>query len=123
MCPEDTLANLEREKTDESLRVEREKTDFAIGEKLSAVEETADALINLARARADALLQASRSKTDRQSATGAPSRTHARLRATAKERDAPASSLVYRPAKRPQQHFAAPDSLVRRFLGTPSSNL
>lgn len=56
---------LEREQTNESLRVEREKVDDALAEQITALEETADAVINKARERADEVLARARARTDR----------------------------------------------------------
>jgi signal transduction histidine kinase len=65
--PSDTKRpNLERDQTDESLRLEREKADSALEEKLAAIDETADAVISDARLRADAVVAAARAKTDQQ---------------------------------------------------------
>jgi signal transduction histidine kinase len=66
MADPERPTSLEREQTDESLRVERRRTDDVLGEKLTAVEDAADAVICKARARADELLAAGRAKVDRQ---------------------------------------------------------
>jgi signal transduction histidine kinase len=68
MADPEKPTNLEREQTDESLRVERGRTDDVLSEKLTAIEDAADAVIGKARARADELLAAGRAKVDRQSA-------------------------------------------------------
>lgn len=60
--------SLEREQTDESLRIERENADRAHEEDRAAIDDTADAVIRRARERADAVLAAARAKTDGQSA-------------------------------------------------------
>lgn len=57
---------LQREQTDESLRVERERTDLVLDDTVGAIDELADEVINTARRRADELLAAARAKTDRQ---------------------------------------------------------
>ena len=57
--------SIEREQTDESLRVEREVTDHAIREAHLAVDAVADAIIRRARDRADELLAAARANADR----------------------------------------------------------
>ena len=72
MTAEDTRPNPERDQTDESLRTEREKADAAIGEGLSAMDETADAVIEKARFRADSVLAAARAKSDRQPGAQGP---------------------------------------------------
>lgn len=58
-------AQVEREQTDESLRVERERTDLVLGD-TTGVDHLADEVINTARERADAVLVAARAKTDQQ---------------------------------------------------------
>lgn len=63
------IDNVEREQTDESLRVERAEVDNALGVALTAVDECADAVISRARARADEALAKARAQTDRQAAT------------------------------------------------------
>jgi len=65
--------NVEREQTDESLRVERAEVDSALGEALTAVDECADAVISRARGRADEALAKARAQTDRQAATSVTS--------------------------------------------------
>ncbi len=70
----------EREQTDESLRLERQKVDRALGDNLTAIEDTADAVIGRARRRADAVLAAVRAETDRQSRTSAATLIIARQR-------------------------------------------
>jgi signal transduction histidine kinase len=72
MTAEDTRPNPERAQTDESLRTEREKADDAIGEGLSAIDETADAVIEKARSRADSVLAAARAEADRQPGAQGP---------------------------------------------------
>jgi signal transduction histidine kinase len=63
---------LEREQTDESLRVEREKSDQTLENGGSTIDETADAVISRARSRADDVLAAARATTDRLSSMSAP---------------------------------------------------
>jgi signal transduction histidine kinase len=67
MSAQEKQPSLEREQTDESLRVEREKADEGLREGLNAIDEAADAVITTARARADAVLAASRARMDRKS--------------------------------------------------------
>ena len=55
--------SLEREQTDESLRIERLKADHALAEK-QAVEDQADTLVRKARENADAVLTEARDKAD-----------------------------------------------------------
>lgn len=58
------IPELERERTDESLRAEREKADLAVLEKLATVETNADLVVERAREQADAVLIAARERAD-----------------------------------------------------------
>ena len=55
--------SVEREQTDESLRMEREKTDHALAER-QAAEENSDLVVQHARESADAVLTEARAKAD-----------------------------------------------------------
>ena len=55
---------LERQKTDESLRTERKNTDEALRERRARLEETADDIVERARDQADAVLDEARDKAD-----------------------------------------------------------
>ncbi len=57
--------NVDREHTDESLRVERQKADDVLDDDLAKIESAADAVIAKARARADKVLASSRATADR----------------------------------------------------------
>ncbi|HMJ53278.1 MAG TPA: HAMP domain-containing sensor histidine kinase [Polyangiaceae bacterium] len=88
MKPESKPPTAERVHTDESLRLEREKADGVLGEKQSALEETADDVISKARARADEVLAAARARTDRQTSTHNAQSTKTTERKRAQEDDA-----------------------------------
>ncbi|MEP7132923.1 MAG: ATP-binding protein [Acidobacteriota bacterium] len=62
--PSAKTPEIERERTDESLRAEREKADFALLERQAAVETDADMVVLHAREQADALLIAARERAD-----------------------------------------------------------
>ena len=57
-------ASIERENTDESLRVEREKTDQALVDRQAAVDENADQTVEQARSVADAVVATARATAD-----------------------------------------------------------
>jgi signal transduction histidine kinase len=66
MSTDGKTADVEREKTDESLRAEREKADRALAAKNATIEEDADEVVQRAREHADAVLLAARVKADQQ---------------------------------------------------------
>jgi signal transduction histidine kinase len=68
MPAEKSPTSVEREQTDESLRVEREKADTVLGDK-AALEDAADAVIEKARARADDVVSRERARVDRNART------------------------------------------------------
>ncbi|MFN2634047.1 MAG: ATP-binding protein [Thermoanaerobaculia bacterium] len=64
MAIDGKTTELEREKTDQSLRTERAKADQALAQRRTAIERDADAVIQRARENADAVLTAARDKAD-----------------------------------------------------------
>jgi signal transduction histidine kinase len=70
--------SVDREQTDESLRVERQKTDHALAER-QAAEEDSDLVVHRARKRADAVLTEARAKADERLEDSPHVGTHATL--------------------------------------------
>lgn len=64
-----STGHLQRDQTDESLRVERDRADACVAEKREVVEDEADEVVRIARQRADQIVQTARDDADREHGT------------------------------------------------------
>jgi signal transduction histidine kinase len=88
---------LEREQTDQSLRVERAKTDRELERKLASLENNSDEVLGRAQARADEVLKVARARADtlgEGESAAVQSERGAEDRALALERNADAAQLT-----------------------------
>jgi len=88
---------LEREQTDQSLRVERAKTDRELERKLASIETNSDEVLGRAQARADEVLKVARARADTHGegeSAAVQSERGAEDRALALERNADAAQLT-----------------------------